>query len=179
MSHGAIATRYARALADVAGGGGQLARVRDELERFRRLLDEERTLRQFLSSPAVPAGAAEGAVGRVAEALAFGPLTVRFLQVVLKAGRLPDLGAILDAYTATVDERLGRLRAEVTSAVPLETETAERIRLRLGELTGKQVYLETRQDPAILAGVITRIGSEVYDGSLKTRLRRLRETLVR
>ena len=179
MSQGAIAIRYARALADVAAGADELARVREELERFVGLLERERPLRRFLENPAVPGGAADAAIGRVTGALAFSPLTTRFLQVVLKAGRLPELPAILNAYAATVDDRLGRLRAEVTSAVPLGAETVERIRRRLSELTGKQVYLETRQDPSILAGLITRIGSEIYDGGLKTGLRRLREALVR
>jgi F-type H+-transporting ATPase subunit delta len=78
-----------------------------------------------------------------------------------------------------MDERLGRVKATVTSAAPLDEAAQERLRRRLCDVAGKQVYLELRQDPAILGGVVTQIGSRVYDGSVKTQLARLRDELVR
>jgi F-type H+-transporting ATPase subunit delta len=67
----------------------------------------------------------------------------------------------------------------VTSAAPLDADAQERLRQRLGDVTGKDVYLELRQDPALLGGVVTQIGSRVFDGSLKTQLSRLRDELAR
>jgi len=78
-----------------------------------------------------------------------------------------------------VDERLGQIRATVTTAGPLEAEAQERLRQRLEQMTGKTVYLEVQQDPRILGGLVTQIGSQVYDGSLRTQLSRLREELIR
>lgn len=178
MTRGAAARRYARALADVAAGSGELERVQRDLGAFADLLRERRELAQFLRSPSVPKPAAAETVERVAETMDLSPLARRFLRVVLQAGRLPALDDILRAYGTLADERLGRLRAEVTTAVPLPEAQLAGLRERLGQITGKQVYLTVRQDPAIVGGLVTRIGSQVYDGSLKAQLARLRETLV-
>jgi F-type H+-transporting ATPase subunit delta len=78
-----------------------------------------------------------------------------------------------------MDERLGRVKAVVTSAEPLDAEIQDRLRRRLGEVTGKDVYLELRQDPTLLGGVVSQVGSRVYDGSLKMQLARLRDELAR
>ncbi|MEK6718343.1 MAG: ATP synthase F1 subunit delta, partial [candidate division NC10 bacterium] len=107
------------------------------------------------------------------------PLTVTFLRVLLSADRLGAIESIVRAYEALVDERLGRVKAEVTTAVSLDGEQQERLRQRLEQVAGKQVYLEVQQDPKILGGLVAQIGSQVYDGSLKTQLARLREQLVR
>ena len=89
------------------------------------------------------------------------------------------LEQVLRAYETMVDERLGRVRAVVTSAVPLEGEAQEGLRQRLAEMTGKRVYLEVRQDAGLLGGLVTQIGSQVYDGSLRTQLAKLQQELVR
>jgi len=107
------------------------------------------------------------------------PLTVTFLQVLVETGRLAGLEAILRAFELLADERLGREKAVVTSAAPLPADAQEGLRRRLSDLTGKDVYLELRQDPALLGGVVTQMGSRVYDGSLKMQLARLRDEMVR
>ncbi|MFB3820393.1 MAG: ATP synthase F1 subunit delta [Candidatus Methylomirabilales bacterium] len=178
MTGGAVARRYARALADVAAGSGELEGVQRELGAFADVLRERRELAQFLRSPSVPKPAAAETVERVAEAMGLSPLARRFLRLVLQAGRLPSLEDILQVYGALADERLGRLRAEVTTAAPLPEAQLAGLRERLGQITGKQVYLTVRQDPAILGGVVTRIGSQVYDGSLRAQLARLHEKLL-
>ena len=107
------------------------------------------------------------------------PLTATFLRILLDAKRLAGLEGILRAYESLMDERLGRVKAVVTSAAPLDDAERDGLCRRLSEVAGKQVYLELRQDPALLGGVITQIGSRVYDGSLKTQLARLRDELAR
>jgi F-type H+-transporting ATPase subunit delta len=99
--------------------------------------------------------------------------------MLLTAGRLGALEGMVRAYEALVDERLGRVKAEVTAAAPLDGEQQERLRRRLEQVAGKRVYLEVHEDPAILGGITARIGSQVYDGSLHAQLARLREQLVR
>jgi len=82
-------------------------------------------------------------------------------------------------YQDLVDERLGRVRAEVTAAVPLDEGVGSRLARRLAAVAGKQVVLETTVDPGLLGGMVARIQGTVYDGSLRAQLARLREQLVR
>jgi F-type H+-transporting ATPase subunit delta len=176
---GSLAKRYAKALVEVAAAARELDPVARELGEFAALLRGQRQLRQFFANPSIQRRDKVGAYEQIAARLAVRPLTRTFLRVLLEAGRLGELENVLRAYEGLVDERLGRVKAVVTSAVPLPAETQERLRQRLQAELGKQVYLEARQDPGLLGGVVTRIGSVVYDGSLKMQLRRLREELVR
>ena len=179
MILGSVAKRYAKALVEVAAASNELDGVRQDLRALAALLREHRDLRQFVSNPSVSRRDAGAVIKDVGSAMEVKPLTATFLQVLLEGGRLAGLEAILRAYELLVDERLGRVKAVVTSAAPLEADAQERLRRRLGDVTGKDVYLELRQDPALLGGVVTQIGSRVYDGSLKTQLARLRDELVR
>jgi F-type H+-transporting ATPase subunit delta len=176
---GSLAKRYAKALADVAAASGDLETVRQEVRDIADLLRGHRELSRFLCNPSVlrrdKLKALEGIVGGIR----LRPLTVTFLRMVLSAGRLGELEGIVRAYEALVDERLGRVKAEVTTAVTLDGERRERLRQRLEQVAGKRVYLEIQQDPKILGGLVARIGSRVYDGSLKTQLARLRVQLER
>lgn len=174
-----MAKRYAKALVEVAAASSELDEVRQDLRALAELLREHRDLRQLVSNPSVSRRAAGEVLKDVAAAMAVRPLTATFLQVLLEGGRLAGLETILRAYELLVDERLGRMQAVVTSAAPLDADAQERLRRRLGEMTGKDVYLELRQDPALLGGVVTQIGSRIFDGSLKTQLARLRDEMVR
>jgi F-type H+-transporting ATPase subunit delta len=176
---GSVAQRYARALADVAAASHELEAVLRDLRGFAGLLREHRELRQFLANPSVPRWDAASMVQEIGAAMTIRPLAATFLQVVLDGGRLGGLDTILRAYEALVDDRLGRVKAVVTAAAPLESDVSEGLRRRLGEVTGKDVYLEFRHDPTLVAGLVAQIGSRVYDGSLKTQLARLRDELVR
>ena len=173
-----MARRYAKALVGVAAASNELEAVRQELSSFADLWREHRELRQFLTNPSVLRRDKRRILDEVLSRLALQPLTRSFLGILLEAGRLPALESALRAYEALVDERLGRVRAMVTTVGPLEAEAQERLRQRLEQVTGKTVYLEIRQDPKILGGLVTQLGSLVYDGSLRTRLARLRQELV-
>jgi F-type H+-transporting ATPase subunit delta len=174
-----VAKRYAKALVEVAAASGEMEGVRQDLRALAEVLRDHRELRQFLGNPSVARRDTAAVVKDVGAALAIRPLTATFLQVALEGRRVSGLDAILRAYEALVDERLGRVKAVVTSAAPLESGAQEGLRRRLGEVTGKDVYLEFRQDPTLLGGVVAQIGSRIYDGSLKTQLARLRGELVR
>ncbi len=176
---GSLAKRYAKALVDVAAASDDLEAIRQELAEFAGLLRVHRELRLFLANPSVLRRDKTRALDEVLASLRLRPLTTSFLRILLEAGRLPVLDNVLRAYQALVDERLGRVKAVVTAAVPLEADAQERLRQRLEQVVGKRVYLEVQQDPGILGGLIAQIGSLVYDGSLRTQLARLREQLVR
>jgi F-type H+-transporting ATPase subunit delta len=176
---GSVARRYAKALVDVAAASNELEKVGQELTSFADLLREHRDLRQLLTNPSILRRDKGQILDEVVSRLALLPLTKSFLRILLEAGRLPALEGVLRAYEALVDERLGRVKARVTTAGPLEVEAQERLRQRLEQMTGKTVYLEVQQDPKILGGLVTQIDSLVYDGSLRTQLARLREELVR
>jgi len=174
-----LAKRYAQALLDVAAESGVAEVVGSELTAVAALLREQRELRQVLANPAVRRRDALGLLEAVLDRMDLRPLSRTFLRVVLEAGRLAGLDEILRSYQGLLDERLERVRAVVTTAAPLEAVAAARLTAELRRLTGKQVLLEVAEDPALLAGVVTRIGSRVYDGSLRTRLAALRERLAR
>jgi len=176
---GSLAKRYAKALVEVAAASRELEAVRQDLRALADLLTEHRDLRQFLANPTVPRRDTAEVIKDIGAAMRLMPLTATFLQIVLEGGRLAGLAGILRAYELLMDERLGRVKAVVTSAAPLEAEVQDRLRRRLGEVTGKDVYLELRQDPTLLGGVVSQIGSRVYDGSLKMQLARLRDELTR
>jgi F-type H+-transporting ATPase subunit delta len=176
---GSVAKRYAKALAEVAAGSQMLEVVRDDLRAFVDLLRGHRELRQFLANPSVSRRDAAETVKEIGTSMRLVPLTATFLQIVLEGGRIVGLDGILRAYEALVDDQLGRVRAAVTSAAPLTTEAQDRLRQRLSEVAGKTVYLDVKEDPALLGGLVAQIGSRIYDGSLKTQLARMRDELAR
>ena len=179
MIAGSVARRYAKALVDVAAVSNELEAVRQDLSRFADLWREQRELRHFLTNPSILRRDTVRILDEVLSRLLLRPLTRSFLRILLEAGRLPALESVLRACEVLVDERLGRVKAMVTTVGPLEGKAQQRLRQRLEEVTGKTVYLEIRQDPRILGGLVTQLGSLVYDGSLRTQLARLRQELVR
>ncbi len=179
MIAASVARRYAKALVDVAAASNEFEPVRAELCRFKDLLHEQRELRRFFENPSILRRDKMQVLDAILARLQARPLSRSFLRVLLEAGRMPALEAALQAYQTLVDERLGRVKAVVRAARPLEAEAQERLRTRLERVTGKRVYLEVQQDSTMLGGVVTQIGSLVYDGSLRTQLAKLREELVR
>ncbi len=180
MIAGSLAKRYAGALVEVASAAGEqeLEAVREDLALFADVLREHRDLWRYLRDPAAQRPDKLRTVGELAATLGLRQLAATFLRMLQEHDRLTALDQIRRAYEALMDERLGRTKAVVTAAAPLDAEQEARLRAELGRVTGKQVYLEVRQDPGLLGGLIAQIGSRVYDGSLRTQLRRLRERLA-
>ncbi len=178
MIAGSLAKRYAKALVEVAPRV-ELEAVGQEAAAFQQVFQEHPELRLFFLNPSVLLRDKLALFERVVGVLELRPLVATFLKVVLQAGRMRLLESILQSYEALVDEQLGRAKAVVTAPGPLDPTTQDALRARLGGLVGKTVYLELRQDPAILGGLVARIGSRVYDGSLRTQLHVLHEQLTR
>jgi F-type H+-transporting ATPase subunit delta len=179
MTLSAVATRYAKALADVttaAGGLRPAMRPEDalsQLRAFESALAASRELANALSTPAVPTSRKRAVVGRIAGLLKLSPIARNFLFVLIDHRRIALLGAILHAFDLIVDERLGFARAEVSS--PRELTEAQRgaINAQLERITGKRVRMRYAVDPALIGGVVARIGSTVYDGSVRGQLQTL------
>lgn len=177
----AVAARYARAMVEVVTRPGAPATpdaVRAELRAFLEAYESSDELRNVLANPAVPAPRKRALVERLAQPLGLSRISRNFLFVLLDNRRVNLLDQILRSFDNMLDERLGVARADVTSAAEVSKESRELIEQSLRRLTGRQVRAQYAVDPSLLGGVVTRIGSTVYDGSVRERLRQIRERLA-
>ena len=173
-----IATRYARALADVVEASGEYCKVLLELESFERAYADSQELREVLASPAVALPPKMKVLEAIGEKLGVSPVTLNFLRVLLANYRMPLLEEAIQAYRKIVNDRLGIVQVIVSSASGLSEAERESVAGRFRELTGKQVELEFRIDGELLGGILAQIGSTVYDGSVRGNLARIREQLT-
>jgi F-type H+-transporting ATPase subunit delta len=177
----ALSTRYARALADsvmAPGTGLDPKQTLVELRTFGAMVRESSELRHVLLSPAVSITKKRAVIGRFAESVPFSRLVRNFLFLVIDRRRSDILADIADAFELALDERMGIVRAEVKSASPLTESQQSELQQQLSRVSGKQVRCNFSIDPALIGGVTARIGSTVYDGSVRTQLHNMRERLV-
>jgi F-type H+-transporting ATPase subunit delta len=180
MTLTAVAARYANALADVVTAHGAALRPRDalaELGAFVAALRSSTELHNALVTPAVPTSRKKAVVGRIADILGLSRLTRNFLFVLLDHRRTGILPEILRTFEEVLDERLGFARAEVSSAAGLSEPLRAALSAELERLTGKRIRARFQEDPALIGGVVARIGSTVYDGSVRGRLAALERRL--
>jgi len=176
MTLSAVATRYAKALADVTTASSAALTPVDaltELRAFEAALSASHELQNALSTPAVPASRKRAVVGRIADVIKLSPIARNFLFVLIDHRRIGLLNAILNDFELTVDERLGFARAEVSSPTELTEAQRGAINSQLESLTGKRIRMRFAVDPALIGGVVARIGSTVYDGSVRGQLQTL------
>jgi len=166
---------YAAALFAVARAEHALEDVEDELFRVSRTIAGNDRLRSALTDAAVPAEARQALVEEILKGAK--PVTRNLVSFVVGAGRAKELPVIVDAFLAKAAAERQREVAEVTSAVPLDAGQRERLAAALSQATGKQVEVHVIVDPYVLGGLRARIGDRVIDGTVRTRLRQLRDTL--
>lgn len=173
--------RYAEALVEAATreGDAALDRALKELGQFADLVEHSFDLRNALLNPVFTREEREKAMRAVLHSLNASELVQRFVALLVERDRVGEIAAVAAAFRELADQRRGRVRAEVRTAVQLSPETAERLRRTLEKSTGKSIELDVRVDPTLLGGVRTRVGSMVFDGSIRSELDRLRETLTR
>ncbi|MEP6569863.1 MAG: ATP synthase F1 subunit delta [Acidobacteriota bacterium] len=178
MSSQTVARRYASALADIIIDRDESDVVQQELAVWERMISENEALREAFSNPTV----VYEQKGKLLDELIFRtkvlPTTANFLRVLLKNQRLAELPAVNAKLAQVLDERGGILSAEVTSARPVSESIKSLLEDKLRAMTGKKARLSFATDESILGGVVTRIGSTIYDGSVSNELRRLREELA-
>ncbi len=171
-----MAKRYAKALLEAAAEAGALEQVAADVETLSpHFVGKE--VAGFFANPAVPRARKEAALTAAAERAAASRISVNLLRLLLARGRVGLLPDIARLFRDLADERTGRVRAEVTAAVPLPAASLEALAARLSAATGRQVHLIPRVDPTVLGGLVARVGSTLYDASLRTQLRRMREVL--
>jgi F-type H+-transporting ATPase subunit delta len=179
MTNHTAATRYARALFDVALKESDVKQVGRDLADFAAIVAGNEGLLRVLMNPAVPAPRKRNAIeALLAQAGPIPPALAKLLVLLASRDRMELLPELAKAYEARVMQHENIVRAEVVTAVPLPADRVGALRQGLARATGRQVQLEARIDPAIIGGAVTRVGSTVYDGSIATQLKKIKEQLA-
>ena len=176
----ALANRYAQALVEVVIKPGTVttpAAVTAELGAFLAAFRTSPDLRSVLLSPAIAPGKKKSLIAALGSRLGVTRITQNFLYVVADHRRLSLLGEMLAAFEALLDERSGAVRADITTAQPAAAEDQNVLTARLNQKTGRSVRSRFSVDASLLGGVVVRIGSTIYDGSVKGRLAALERRL--
>ncbi|HEU4390209.1 MAG TPA: ATP synthase F1 subunit delta [Blastocatellia bacterium] len=177
MSETAAARRYAEALADVAFERGQTIDIQQELGAFADLFTRNDELRDTFSSPVIPQRQKRKVLDAVIELTRPGDVTTNLLRLLLRNNRLHHIKAVDRAFRDAVNRREGVVPAEFTTATPIDQKDQQLLVRQVEEVTGKRVEPRFNSDPALIGGVITRVGSVVYDGSIRTRLETIKNEL--
>jgi F-type H+-transporting ATPase subunit delta len=165
-----LAGRYASALFDLARESNAIDSVQKSLAVLRNALVESADLKALVSSPVIGRVDAAKAIAAVARSLGLDSLTGNFLGVLAENRRLADLSGMIDAYNAIVAAHRGEVTAKVTSAHPLSAEQLKTLAANLKTRVGRDVQVQATVDPAILGGLVVQLGSQLIDGSIRTRL---------
>jgi F-type H+-transporting ATPase subunit delta len=179
VSYEAIARRWARAIFDLGKEAGSLPAVSRDLSSFAETYAGSDELSAVLENPLVPEASREAIVVDVAGRLNLGDLAKSALRLLVRKRRIVAVPEIARQLSRFADEDAGVLRAEVTSAGPLTEAYLGRLRAELEKATGKKVSITHKQDASLLGGVVTRIGDQVIDGSVRARLASFRDSLLR
>lgn len=178
MSIETVARRYATALADVVGKSNETETVKSELKIWEDLMQANSELKTAFASPAIAHLSKEKVLESLLEKAKPTKTTSNFLRVLLRNSRLTELGAINEKFAAVLEERSGVVAAEIISSRPLSDSEKAELQANLAKLTGKKVNLNFEIDEQIIGGVVTRVGSTVYDSSVKTQLENLKAQLM-
>jgi F-type H+-transporting ATPase subunit delta len=178
MTTRASAARYARALFDVALQELTPEQAEQDLAQFAALLEEHADLHRALTNPVVPVSAKRGVLDAILAKLTLAMPVQKLLRLLADRDRLVLVPDLLSVYRERLLKHQRVIRAEVTTAEPLAAGQAQRLADRLSDSTGRRVQMSTRVDPALVGGIVARIGGTVYDGSIAGRLARMRRQLV-
>ena len=179
MTNRAAASRYARALFDVARKESDVQQAGREISGFAQLVAGNEMLARVLENPAIPVQRKRAVVEQLlARVGALSPVVTKLLLLLADRDRLAILPDLARAYEARLMEVAKIVRAQLTTAVELPGDRVEALRQGLARATGRQVQIETQVNPAIIGGAVARIGSTVYDGSVTTQLQKVKERLT-
>lgn len=179
MSNSAISIRYAKALRNIAVEKQQLEQYADELAKVVAVLQSEDVLRLLLDSPTFPLEKKTAIMGDVAELLKLSDGMKSFLGLLSEKGRVGYLPQIEVNYRKFADELSGLVRARLSSACELSSERTEAIKQELEKQTGKQVVLSVDIDESLIGGLQAEMVGKLFDGSVKTQLKRITDTLAK
>jgi F-type H+-transporting ATPase subunit delta len=179
MTNKAAAIRYARALFDVAvKEQSDLEQIERQLAEFLDLFTQHPTLEHVMMNPAVPATRKRATVAELTTRLGIASVLAKLLALLAERDRLILLPDLLSTYRDKLLDHRQVVRAEVTTAAALTAERAQEVERRLAQATGRTVTVAARVDPAIIGGLVARVGSIVYDGSVSRQLEKIKNRLV-
>ncbi|MCB0991383.1 MAG: ATP synthase F1 subunit delta [Acidimicrobiales bacterium] len=164
---------YAAAVTAVASSEGILDSIADEFYRFARAVESSDELRETLSDRNLPSGRRLGIVDDLLKSAH--PVTTSLVAMLVSAERVGDIAEIANRVTSMAAEARGQRVAEVRSAIPLSQDQIDRLSDALGRATGNPVDVKVIIDPTVLGGLVAQVGDTVIDGSVKTRLEKLKE----
>ena len=174
-----VGARYAQALFELAKGQGDVAAVEADLKSLKAMRAESADLRTLIGSPTFDSAQKGNGLAAIGDAAKFGPTTRKFLGLVAANRRASAIPAMITAFERLAAEDRGAVSAEVTTAMPLSAAQSKALSAALRTALGKDPEIETRVDAAILGGIKVRVGSRLYDASLKSRLDSLKFALKR
>ena len=179
MSQGMIARRYAKALVNLAEKGKDLDNAGKNLTAITEVYKENSELRQVLSDTKVSSRVKQEILKDVLNTIKTSKLVDTFSRYLLAKRRIDILPDIERAFNLLLQEKLGRIEANVTTAYDLPKETVKKLVNAISGYSGKEVKVNVAIDPSIIGGMVTRIGSTVIDGSIKTHLNKIRQSIIR
>ncbi|HKO99079.1 MAG TPA: ATP synthase F1 subunit delta [Pyrinomonadaceae bacterium] len=178
MSSQTVARRYASALADVIIANNEVAQVREELAGWERMMLSNPVLMEVISNPTVGYEQKSRILSELISRTRVSKTTANFFRVLLRNQRLAELPGVNEKLDQILDERAGAVSAQITSARTLPESVKTSLAETLGRVTQKKVRLEFKTDELLLGGIVTRIGSTIYDGSVRNQLAQLGEELA-
>lgn len=170
---GSLAQRYAGAIFDLADNKQAIDAVAGDLAAILKMIDDSTDFRRLIESPVLSRADQGKAIAAIATAAAFNPLTGKFLGLLAQNRRLFALPAIIGAFKKILAKRRGEMTAEVWSARPLSAEQQNALAEAIKRAHGAKVTMEVRQDPALIGGLVVKVGSRMIDSSIRTKLQKL------
>lgn len=178
MSVQIVARRYAQALLDLGVEQSNLDKLVEEVSGVAAAWTTSPELRNAIENPLVAHEAKKAVMTEVCDQIGASPITRNVVQMLVDRRRARTLPHVAQYLRELADKRKGVVRAEVTTAAPLGDAYYERLRVQLEKMTGQKVVVDKKTDPTLVAGVVTRIGDRILDGSLRTRLQSLKDSLL-
>jgi F-type H+-transporting ATPase subunit delta len=178
MVTGSLARRYARAVLEIGTANGNLDKIGADLRSLAKAMRESAELVTALTNPAIRRADRRRVIDGLLQRIGAEPSSKNLVYLLLDGERLSSVEAISREVDAMIEAKAGRMSAEVTSARPLDADQLSQIVIALEKLSGKKVAVTRREDPDLLGGVVAKLGDTVYDGSLRTQLRTLRDDLA-
>ena len=178
MSVQTVARRYAVALADVVAQRVEARQIQEELSAWELMIRSNVQLEEVFRNPTIPYEQKQKLLSTLIARTRVHPLTANFLQILLQNQRLTELGEVNKRFAQVLDERAGIVMAQVTTARPVPVGSQQALSEKLKALTGKEVRLSFSTDEELIGGLVTRIGSTVYDGSVRTQLKQVKEKMA-
>jgi F-type H+-transporting ATPase subunit delta len=172
-----LARRYAKAIFEIGVQQGGLDKIGADLRTLANAMKTSAELAMTLASPAIRRSDRRKVIDALMQHIGVVTTTRNTVYLLLDGERLSSLPAISREVDRMIEEKAGRVAAEVVSAKPLDPSQLSQITAALEKLSGKKVSISSRQDPDLLGGVVAKVGDTVYDGSLRTQLRTLRDEL--